>query len=124
MFLGGMVIFISLLQIVETGFKGAGGEVLDLGMLSDGIEGRSRSAWALFLLNAGFLILATVIGLQYSAILFSTLAPLPFLDNRRAWSWCLVTGGLMAAFVFGLFDELMNIIWPEPVIGHWIASLF
>jgi putative tricarboxylic transport membrane protein len=125
LFLGGLVIFVCLLQILETGWKGTGGEVLDLGMLSNGIEGQKQSAISLFLLIVGFLFLSMVIGLEYSAIVFATVAPLPFVENpRRSWPWCFLTGGLMAAFALFVFDHMLDVIWPDPVIGSWIVSFF
>jgi hypothetical protein len=46
------------------------------------------------------------------------------MDDRKSWRWCLLTGAIIAVFVFFLFDELLDVIWPEPVIGLWILSFF
>jgi putative tricarboxylic transport membrane protein len=123
-FIGSLLIVASVLKIIETGREGAGGAVLDLGMLSEGVVGRRQFAIRLFLLIVGFVFMATVIGLQYSAILLATVTPMAFLDDKKSWPWGLLTGAIMAAFVFFLFDELLDILWPDPVIGQWILSLF
>lgn len=123
-FVGSLLILVSVLQFIKTGWEGAGGAVLDLGMLSEGITGRGRSAIALFLLVMGFVFMSMVIGLEYAAILLATVAPIPLMDDKKSWRWGLLTGAIIAAFVFFLFDELLDVIWPEPVIGQWILSLF
>lgn len=122
--LGVLISVLAATQIVLNGWQRGVGQVLDLGMLSAGIEGRGRSATILLALLALFIFLATLIGLQYAAIAMATLAPAALMTGERPWTWGALTGGIIAVAVIGFFDNVMFIIWPEPVLGLWLVSLF
>jgi hypothetical protein len=122
--LGGVVIFLSFMQFIKNGWDDSQGQVLDLGMMSEGIEGRGVSALKLFGLIGFFLLLATLIGLQYAAIILAVITPALLMTGERPWLWGLLTGGLIAAAVFGLFDHLLNVIWPERILWDWIQATF
>ena len=121
--LGSAVILLSLLQLVKSGWERGESQVLDLGMLSLGTEGVRRSAWLFAILTGVYLVLAIAIGLQYASILYAAVTPALFMRGRRPWAWGALTGGILALLVFGLFDHVMDIIWPEPLIGEWIAAV-
>ncbi len=58
--------------------------------------------------------------LQYAAIVLAAVMPAIFTtDKQRAWRWCAITGGILCLLVFGLFDALLNIVWPEPWLAHF-----
>jgi hypothetical protein len=86
-------------------------------MLSTEVEGQRRSAIILFGYFVAFVVLAYVIGLQYAAILFAATIPAAFMVGRRPWAWGFLTGGILVLLVFGLFDHLINIIWPDSLIS-------
>jgi TctA family transporter len=118
------VIVLAGAQIVLNGWQRTGGDILDLGMLSEGMEGRARSAALLAGLFGLFVVLSTLIGLQYAAIVLAALVPAALMTGRRPWAWGLLSGGIMAAAVIGFFDYVMYIIWPEPILWHWLRSIF
>ncbi len=108
-----------MVQLIKNGWEAEGGDVLDLGMQSAGVEGRTQSALILFGLIAFFLVLSVCIGLQYAAIVFAATAPLPLMTGRRRWAWGILTGGIIALLVAVLFDRMLHIIWPEPLLWGW-----
>lgn len=118
------VIALAGTQIVLNGWQRKEGNILDLGMLSEGIEGRGRSAALLAGLLALFVLLSTLIGLQYAGIALAALIPAALMTGRHPWAWGFLTGGIMAAAVIGFFDYVMFIIWPEPILWTWIQGLF
>lgn len=124
-FLGCTVMVLAALQIVQNGRKGARvGQVLDLGMVSEGIEGRKRSAAILLGLIALFILLSMTIGMEWGAIIVATVSPATMMTGKRPWAWGLLTGGLIALFAFVVFDEMMDVIWPEPILWEWLQHAF
>ncbi len=122
--LGTAVIALAFMQLVKNGWDGAGGgDVLDLGMLSAGVEGRARSAAILLGLIGLFLFLAISIGLQYAAITFAALAPAALMVGRRPWAWGFLTGGIIAVLVVVLFNNMLHVIWPEPILWKWAQAV-
>lgn len=122
--LGAIVIVMSLGQIISSGFATKDAEVLDLGMLSEGIEGRQRSALLLAALLALLIVTSVVLGLQYGALAFAALAPAFLMTGRRPWAWGLLTGSIIATVIFVFFTYTLNIIWPEPLLTDWDANLW
>ena len=121
--LGAAVIILAAAQFILNGWEDGQGEVMDLGMLSAGIEGRQRSAAILIGLVCSFLVLATIIGLPYAAIALAAASPAALMIGKRPWAWGFLTGGLIAAAVVFVFNNLMNIIWPDPILWDWALSV-
>ncbi|MEE8257471.1 MAG: tripartite tricarboxylate transporter TctB family protein, partial [Acidobacteriota bacterium] len=120
--LGTAVIILAVAQIVKNGWEDGNGDVMDLGMLSAGVEGRSRSAAILFGLICSFLVLAMIIGLDYAAITLAAVSPAALMVGKRPWAWGFLTGGIIAGAVVFVFDNLMHIIWPEPILWTWVLG--
>ena len=123
-FLSLAIIAIAVAQAIRQSRGVVSGEVLDLGMRSEGVEGRKRTALILLGLIVAFLFLAAAIGLQYSAIIMAFVAPALLMTGSRPWAWGALTGVLVSAMVFGVFDRLMHILWPEPVLWAWVRDMF
>lgn len=124
-FLGSTVIVLALLQIVQNGWRtGRAAEVLDLGMLSAGMEGRARSAAILVGLVLLFIVLSMLIGMEWGAIILAAVAPATMMTGKRPWAWGLLSGGLIALFAFVVFDEMMDVIWPDPILWDWLKQAF
>lgn len=118
--LGTAVIALALVQMIKNGWDDTAGDVMDLGMLSAGIEGRARSAAILLGLIGLFLLVAISIGLQYAAIIFAAVAPALLMIGRRPWAWGFLSGGIIAVLVVVLFDNMLHIIWPDPLLWAWL----
>ena len=120
-FLGCTVMVLAFLQILQNSRQGSvAGDVLDLGMLSEGAEHRGRSTLILLGLLALFILLSLTIGMEWGAIVLAAVSPAAMMTGKRPWAWGLLTGALIAIFAFVVFDEMMDVIWPEPVLWSWI----
>ncbi|MEE8516068.1 MAG: tripartite tricarboxylate transporter permease [Alphaproteobacteria bacterium] len=120
--LGSIVIALAVVQMIKNGWDDTAGDVLDLGMLSAGIEDRARSAAILVGLIGLFLLLAMSIGLQYSAVIFAAVTPALLMTGRRPWAWGFLSGGIIAVMVVVLFDNMLHIIWPDPLLWSWVQG--
>jgi putative tricarboxylic transport membrane protein len=124
MALASLVVVLTTIQLVKSGWERDRVQVLDIGMLSRGVDGSGRAAIGLLLLLAVFALVAVSLGLQYAAIAFAFFMPVAFGAGRRPWASGIVTGAIMAALVFGLFDRMLDVIWPDPALLTWIQSTF
>lgn len=124
MILGSTVMILAAAQFIMNGWSRKAGDILDLGMLSEGMEGRNRSALILFGLIVMFILLSMLIGMEWAAITLAAVAPAAMMTGKRPWAWGFMTGGMIALFAFIVFDEMMDVIWPEPILWGWIVSLF
>lgn len=120
--LGSTVVLLAFVQFIQNGWDRKTADVLDLGMLSAGMEGRSRSGAILLTLIALFILLSVSIGLEYAAIVLAAVIPAALMTGRKPWAWGFLTGGIIAVFAYVVFDEMMDVIWPEPVLWNWLRS--
>lgn len=102
----------------------AGGQIMDLGMRSSGMEGAARAGFLLADLFFLFLVLAMLVRLDNAAIAFAVLVPLVFLSGRQRWLAATVTGAILVAWTYGFMNHFMAVVWPEPVLAHWLMDLF
>ncbi|MBT4006234.1 MAG: tripartite tricarboxylate transporter permease [Rhodospirillales bacterium] len=121
--LGVLIMVLAGIQFVLQGWQRGESEILDLGMLSTGADNRGRYIALLLGLIAVFFFISVLVGLQYGAIGLATLAPAALMTGRRPWAWGALTGGIIAAVVIGFFDNVMYVIWPEPILGTWLLAL-
>ncbi|HWE76775.1 MAG TPA: tripartite tricarboxylate transporter permease [Stellaceae bacterium] len=125
MALGIILLLLALLQFVRNGWQRGEAEVLDIGMMSKGMATTRQTAPIILGLIAMFLVIATAIGLQYGAIAFAAATPVALGAGKRPWLSGLITGAIMAAVVIGLFDQMLNVMWPDPLVLSWVQdSLF
>jgi TctA family transporter len=125
MALGILLVLLALLQFVKNGWQQGEAEVLDIGMMSKGMATTRQTAPIILGLVAMFLVIAAAIGLQYGAIAFAAATPIALGAGKRPWLSGLVTGAIMTAVVIGLFDQMLNIMWPDPLVLSWVrGSLF
>lgn len=120
--MGSIVIAACLLQIGINSRGGGDGAVLDLGMLSTGVGDRDRSAFILLGLMASFALFATIVGLQYASIALAAVMPAFLMVGRRPWAWGVLTGGIIAVVALFFFDQVMSVVWPEPVVLDWLTA--
>ena len=62
----------------------------------------------------GMLVLIKVVGLQFALPLF-VLVYTRFYG--ASWRLGIVLAALIAAFIFGIYDNIMRVYWPESVLG-------
>ena len=112
-----------LSQSLRTRDAVEGEGIMDLGMRT----GTGREAFkSLVVVSAwlGALVIgAAIIGLQYAAIAFAFLFGITMLPWRgKSRLWALLPGILLTVVIFGVFNTIMNVLWPDPVIWNWITG--
>ena len=73
--------------------------------------------WAWLL---GMLVLIKIIGLQFALPLF-VLVYTKFYG--ASWRLGILLAALIAAFIFGVYDNIMHVYWPEYLLGDFLESL-
>lgn len=116
----GMAILIGALaayQLVKQMVRShaAGGDIMDLGM-QESHDGRRTAGLMIAGLFAVGGLMAGLIGLQYAAIMLSTVGPLLFLEGRSRWISSALSGAFVWAFSHFVMDRLIGTIWPEPFL--------
>jgi TctA family transporter len=94
-------------------------EIMDLGVLSEGMAGARSAAIMIVSLFAMFSFVAMAINFQVASVALAVATPIPFMKRRVGIITGAVAGVLLAAFVWGLIDNLMLPIWPEPAIWNF-----
>jgi len=122
MALGILLVVLSLVQFVRNGWQRGEAEVLDIGMMSKGMATTRQTAPIILGLVAMFLVICVALGLQYGAIAFAAATPIALGAGKRPWLAGLVTGAIMTAVVIGLFDRMLNVMWPDPLVLSWVES--
>ena len=100
---------------------GRGGQIMDLGMRAGtGLEAARRLAYVLSWIVA-FVVAIGFVSLPYAAIGFAVLFAVVNVHWRgRKRLWALVPAILIATLIYGLFNQVMNVIWPDPIFLDWL----
>ena len=98
------------------------GDILDLGMMSKADEQR-RTGKVLLGLIGIFVLISITFGLKWAAIVLALVFPAA-VSGRAYAKWGLLTGGLIAALVIILFDNVLFVIWPQPAVWLLLKDLF
>ena len=116
---------LALITFVREGYGGKTGEIMDIGIRSAGMQG-AREAGIIFVSMLGLmLVLAGIIGLQWSAIVIAGIGPMIMMRNKIGYIGGLISGLLIMALNFfffgGIFgsDGLLAVLWPGPFILDW-----
>lgn len=70
---------------------------------------------------AGFMASMAVIGLIPTVLVF--VVAYMRLENREPWKLVLPQAGVLVAFFYLVFDQLLNMAWPETLLGAWFPVL-
>jgi cbb3-type cytochrome oxidase subunit 3 len=99
------------------------GQIMDLGMRTGtGREAVRRLTYVLGWI-AGYILAIGLVGMPYASIGFAIVFAVVNVHWRNAkLLWALVPALLIAILSFGLFDGVMHIIWPEPIIWNWLTG--
>ena len=73
--------------------------------------------WAWLL---GMVVLIKVVGLQFALPLFVLIYTKFY---GASWRLGILLAALIAAFVFGVYDNIMRVYWPEYLLGDFLESL-
>ncbi len=70
---------------------------------------------------AGFMAIMAVIGLIPTVLVF--VVAYMRLENREPWKLVLPQAAVLVAFFYLVFDQLLNMAWPETLLGTWFPVL-
>jgi hypothetical protein len=99
-------------------------EIMDVGMRSSRLGGAMRAALTVGGLLASFVLLATLIGLNYAGIAYALLGPLALGAGKWRWGGAVLAPVVVWIFIFVIADKFAAVYWPEPRLGQWILDLF
>ncbi len=117
------IVGLSLAQLIMQSLFAPIGEIMDIGMRSKGEVGARKAALLLTVLIVVLLLLSMVVGLHYASIIFAFLCAVCMTQGKRRWLWASVTAGILAILTLGLFDRVMAVMWPEPILWTWIQNI-
>jgi len=83
-----------------------------------------RAALTVGGLLASFVLLATLIGLNYAGIAYALLGPLALGAGKWRWGGAVLAPVVVWIFIFVIADKFAAVYWPEPRLGQWILDLF
>ena len=98
--------------------------LMDLGILSTGIEGVREAAFKVLGLFLLFLLVGTTIGLNWAALAFAFTGPLLLLDGRFRIAWGLLSTLVVAAFMVVILDNLLFVIYPQPFLREYFFQIW
>jgi putative tricarboxylic transport membrane protein len=93
-------------------------QIMDLGVLSEGMAGAKTAGAIIIGLFVGFSILAMAINFQVACVLLGMATPIPFMSRRVGLITSAIAGLLLVGFIWGVVENLMLPIWPEPAIWN------
>ena len=96
--------------------KGKQVSIMDLGVLSEGMEGAKTAGITIIGLFALFGFVAMSVSFQAGAIALAMATPLPFMKRRTALITSAVAGLVLWLFINQVVERLMLPIWPQAPI--------
>ncbi len=99
--------------------KGDRVEIMDLGILSEGMAGAKTAGTIIFGLFILFALVAMSISFPVATIVLAVVTPLPFMKRRAALITSASAGVLLIGFIYGVVENLMLPIWPQAPIREF-----
>ena len=96
--------------------------IMDLGLVSSGMEGARGAALRMLGLFALFLLVGTTVGLKWAALAFALAGPVVLLRGHGRWLMALVAAAVVGLFIAIFLDRILYIIYPEPFIREWFTG--
>jgi TctA family transporter len=120
--LGIIGLTLTTIEFFMQGFGAKTGDIMDIGIRSEGMEG-ARQAGLLFLgLLTMMMILTGTIGLKWAAIAIALVGPWVMMRNKTGIIGGLIGGILILALNVIFFDYLLAVFWPDPFILDWFRN--
>lgn len=123
--LGVAIVGLSLVQLtIQVARAGhSKGEVMDLGMRSLGMAGAKRAGLVVAAVVVLFLLISLLVGIQYAAVVLAAVGPMLVLKGKIRWVSGLVCGVFVAAFAWGVMQNVVGVLWPQPILGTWLQMM-
>lgn len=116
------VVAFSLVLRQTISARGQQAEIMDLGVLSESIAGSRRAGVIVIGLFLLFSFVAIAVNFRIAAVVLAMATPLPFMSRRAGIITSLVAGLILVGFIWGVVENLMLPIWPEPALWHFIFN--
>ena len=116
MALSGLVVGLTVVQLVFDSLRMKTGDIMDIGMRSAGMEGARQTGFLVGGILAVFVALIYLIGLKYATMLFPLAITYFLLEGRARKLGMPIAFAFVIAFNLILMDRIMAVIWPEPLI--------
>ena len=111
-----MGLALTTMQFFLEGFGAKTGEIMDIGIRSQGMEG-ARQAGLMFLGMLVLMVLLTgTIGLKWAAVAVALVGPPLIMQNKTGVIGGVIGGALILALNLIFFDYLLAVFWPDLFI--------
>ena len=98
--------------------------IMDLGLISAGMEGARETALRMVGLFALFLLVGTTVGLRWGALAFALAGPVVLLRGHGRWLMALIAAAVVGIFIYVFLDNILFMIYPKPFIREWFVENF
>ena len=106
-------------QVLTRGSKQV--DIMDIGMRSTGMPHATRTGFILLGLIALFLLVSMAVDMRWGGITYAILGAVLLGNGKWRWVGAAVAAFLVAAFTFGILDNLSGVLWPDPVFQTWLG---
>ncbi|MCY4447501.1 MAG: tripartite tricarboxylate transporter permease [Chloroflexi bacterium] len=96
--------------------------IMDIGLVSGGVEGAREAAYRMLGLFALFLLIGTTVGLRWGALAFALAGPIVLLRGHGRFLMSLIAAAVVGAFIKIFLDNILFVIYPEPFIRNWFTG--
>ena len=96
--------------------------IMDLGLVSGGVEGAREAAYRMLGLFALFLLIGTTVGLRWGALAFALAGPIVLLRGHGRFLMSIIAAAVVGAFIKIFLDNILFVIYPEPFIRNWFTG--
>ncbi len=96
--------------------------IMDLGLVSGGMEGARGAALRMLGLFVLFLLVGTTVGLKWGALAFALAGPVLLLRGHGRWLMALIAAAGVWLFIAIFLDRVLYVIYPEPFIREWLTG--
>ena len=96
--------------------------IMDLGLLSAGVEGARPAAFKLVGLFVLLVLVGSTVGLKWGTLAFALAGPIVLLQGAGRWPLALLSTAIVYAFMFIFLDNVLFVIYPRPFIGEWLDA--
>ncbi|MDE2838357.1 MAG: tripartite tricarboxylate transporter permease [Chloroflexota bacterium] len=96
--------------------------IMDLGLVSSGMEGARGAALRMLGLFLLFLLVGTTVGLKWGALAFALAGPVVLLRGHGRWLMALIAAAAVWLFIAIFLDRVLYIIYPEPFLREWFMG--
>ncbi len=96
--------------------------IMDLGLVSRGMEGAQGAALWMLGLFVLFLLVGTTVGLRWGALAFALAGPVVLLRGHGRWLMALIAAAGVGLFIKVFLDNILFILYPKPFLRELLLG--